>query len=46
MKVTKCQICGESLKGERAEMYDPKNPEKPSVICHPDCGLWKKLEQA
>ena len=34
-----CGLCGESLAGERAEMYDPKRPLDASRIVHAECGL-------
>lgn len=42
----RCEICGESIGiGEEiAEMYDVKWPaDRPSVICHAQCGLWKGM---
>lgn len=34
-----CELCGEPITGNKAEMYDPSDQSKESVICHPECGL-------
>jgi hypothetical protein len=37
----RCELCGEPIteKDEKAEMFDPLDPERQSVICHAECGL-------
>lgn len=43
-----CDICGERLDDEVAEMYDPKLPydASRSVVVHGQCGIDHKLEMA
>lgn len=46
-----CGICGEPIRWsdprcEAAEMYDPADPEKDSVVCHAECGIAAGLEVA
>lgn len=40
-----CELCGERLDDEVAEMYNPKVPVD-SVICHGQCGIDNGLEVA
>lgn len=46
---THCEACSEPLDvddGNVAEMYDPKDEESGSVICHAECGLANGWEVA
>lgn len=44
----RCEICGEEIQRylPMAEMYDPKQPELDSKICHAECGLNAGLDIA
>lgn len=46
--MNRCELCGERFgaNDERAEMYDPKNPDVESVECHAQCGLSRDYEVA
>lgn len=41
-----CDVCGERLDGDVAEMYDPAHPEDESLICHAECGIARGLSVA
>lgn len=44
----RCEICGELFddNSQKAEMYDPAEPEDEALIVHAECGLQSGLEVA
>ena len=42
----RCELCGEPILSDDAEMYDPHQSDADSVICHAECGLAKHYEVA
>lgn len=48
VKAAECHFCGEHLnpRQEVAEMYNPRDEEQPSKLCHGQCGFDHEWELA
>lgn len=47
-KSESCELCGERMRAsdDKAEMWNPREPEQPSVVCHAECGIARGMEVA